>query len=284
VTDADLDAATILGEGWNAAALRVGELVVRVAKPDGTVEAFPREVALMRTLEAAGTPFVPRGARLLHSSGAVLAMTYQFIDGTPGRGGERPKGEARDTLARELGTFLGALHAFPLAYAVGVGVPMHELWADDYAPLLADCRPHLPNRTAELLDALAERFLAEGGTRLAPRQLIHADISGDHILLDADGTLAGVIDYEDAMIGDPALDFAGILNDWRPSFLERVFAHYPLPLDPDARRRAAFYIAVAPLHDLREAVRTDDSRMRQRALKQLARRVKTAVEPAVPQP
>jgi aminoglycoside phosphotransferase (APT) family kinase protein len=279
LSETDLDTATLLGEGWNAVALGVGSLAVRVAKPSGTTDFFAREVALMRTLEAAGTPFVPREAQLIQRAGAVLAMVYHAIEGRTVHEQAIPRAGV-DSLARDLGTFLGRLHSFPPAMAIGLGAPVCDLWEDEYVALIEDCRAHLPPTTRELVDVVAWRFRAEGGTRRAPRRLIHADISGHHILLDPRGQLTGVIDYEDAMIADPALDFAGILNDWPTSFLERVLSYYPLPVDTDARRRAAFYITVAPLHDLREAIRIGDHKMRALAVRRLAARARQTVAPA----
>jgi aminoglycoside phosphotransferase (APT) family kinase protein len=80
--------------------------------------------------------------------------------------------------------------------------------------------------------------------------LIHADISGDHLLLDETGALSGVIDFADAVVGDPALDFAGVLNDlgWRD--LERVWTHYGGEVDERAIERTRFYIAVAPIYQV----------------------------------
>ena len=41
--------------------------------------------------------------------------------------------------------------------------------------------------------------------------LLHADLGPDHLLV-RDGRLAGVIDWGDARVGDPALDYAWLLN------------------------------------------------------------------------
>ena len=56
-----------------------------------------------------------------------------------------------------------------------------------------------------------------------------------------------MIDFADALIADPALDFAGVLNHlgWRD--LERVWAAYPRTIDADVERRVRFYIEVAPI-------------------------------------
>ena len=54
-----------------------------------------------------------------------------------------------------------------------------------------------------------------------------------------DGRLSGVIDWGDARVGDPALDYAWLLNgpfaDWN--------------VDPDLRRRARFYHRLGPWYE-----------------------------------
>lgn len=284
VTDADVDAASALGGGYSTTALRVRDLVVRVPRPDAVVPPEPaREAALLAALEAAGVPFVPRGARVLRDArGTQLGNAYEYIDGVPARGVPL-RGAARERLARDLGTFLGALHALPVAQARALGVPERDLWADEYEPLIAFARAHIGTRSRAWLDALVSDFLGRGGMREAPRVLAHADISGVHLLLEDDGAtgaLAGVIDFGDAMVADPALDVAGVLNDWAPSFLERVLAHYPLTVDADARRRVAFYIAVSPLYTVRYGVHHDPTELAAGRRKLAARARAAVVRPA----
>jgi aminoglycoside phosphotransferase (APT) family kinase protein len=53
------------------------------------------------------------------------------------------------------------------------------------------------------------------------------------------GRLAGVIDWSDARIGDPAIDYAWLL-------------HSPFPdwdVDPELRRRARFYHRLGPWYE-----------------------------------
>lgn len=270
----DLTAPERLGEGWCTTAYRAGPLTVRVPKSEACAVPLALEPRLVPTLEAAGVPFVPRGMRaVLDAEGRLLATAHEHVPGEAARH-VRPlsRGAARETLARELGRYLGALHAFPAAEARRLGVPERDLWPDQYVPLIEAVRPHLGPRTRERLDALCAAFLAAGGSSHAPRVLVHGDIDGRNVLLDAGGALSGVIDYSDAMLADPALDFACILNDWSWPFLERVLAHYPLEVDADARRRTAFYIAAGPLFDVRQGAATGDLPLLRRGRAALARR------------
>lgn len=65
--------------------------------------------------------------------------------------------------------------------------------------------------------------------------LIHNDLSAPHLLV-RDGRLAGVIDWADACIGDPARDYAWLLNVAFPTW----------EVADGLRRRAQFYHRLGP--------------------------------------
>lgn len=77
-------------------------------------------------------------------------------------------------------------------------------------------------------------------------QADHSDLGPEHLLV-RDGRLAGVIDWGDARIGDPALDYAWLLDgpfrDW--------------DVDDDLRRRARVYHRLAPWFEAHSGVFTD---------------------------
>ena len=273
-------AARWLGEGRDSAAWRVGAYVVRVPKHARAWAALEREAALLPALAARGVPFVTPTAEVVRGEdGALVAAVHRYVDGAPLTRARLAalRGARRERLARQLAAFLGALHAVPLVEARALGVAEPELWDEVYAPLTVAVRPHVGAATAAGLDVLGARFVADAGERRAVRALVHGDIAGAHLLVDADGALAGVIDFGDAMIGDPALDFAGLLNDAPRAFLERVLAHYPQTIDAGARERAAWYIAVAPLYAVREGVERGDAALLARGRRELASRVARAV-------
>ncbi len=227
--------------------------MVRVPRegPPGRVTGYlERELLLLPDLERWGLP-TPRDARAVHDAeGRLVAAVHRHIEGVPARRGLL-RGRRRERLARQLGEFFTRLHAFPRERAAALGVSDLELWDDQYRELVEFCRPLLGPRTESWLTQAVERFHAEGGTAGAPRVLIHGDIAPQHLLLDDDGALAGVIDFGDAMVADPALDFAGLLNEFRWPFVEQVLAHYGGEVDAQLRRRARFYITVAPLFSVR---------------------------------
>lgn len=67
---------------------------------------------------------------------------------------------------------------------------------------------------------------------------MHNDISPDHVLVDpSDGALVGLIDFADAMCGDPVLDLAGLVGWAGFGFCEQVLDAYTLPIDDEVGAR-----------------------------------------------
>ena len=201
-------------------------------------------------------------------------MASHYVEGVPASTLSL-RGAARERLARDLGAFLSALHAVPPSAARRLGVSGADLWRSRYVPLIEECRPCLGAAVARDLATLVGQFEAIRAN--APQLLVHGDISGTHILVNADGRISGVIDFGDARLGDPALDFAGVLNDWSRSFLARVLTHYAPEVTSGTLRRAECFIALAPLYAVRQAARSGDRQALRAAVGQLGRRVHAAV-------
>jgi aminoglycoside phosphotransferase (APT) family kinase protein len=201
-----------------------------------------------------------------------------MVDGAPVTRAPRGRTEAT-RLADNLGAALARLHDFPIDDARGLGVSDREMWAGHYAPMIERCVGLLPPASARWLADRVRTFLDQGGTSKAARVLIHADLSGEHIYASVDGSLEGIIDWADATIGDPALDFAGMLNDYPWRFLESVLAAYEShggTVDPDALRRARFYIDVAPIFGVLWATESGFPEVERKDRRRLAARAAAA--------
>jgi aminoglycoside phosphotransferase (APT) family kinase protein len=91
-----------------------------------------------------------------------------------------------------------------------------------------------------------ERYLS-GDVASAPRSplppvLSHADLKGEHIIVsERADAVAGVIDWSDATITDPLLDFAGLAIWLGGGFVRQVLAHYTRPADGAFLERVRFY-------------------------------------------
>lgn len=244
-----------LGQGWGAAAFRVpaedGDWVLRLPRPRSTwaMPDLEREVRLLPLIAA--RPFdvaVPRDARLLlDKDGTPIGALHRLVAGTPLAEARAPRGSARAALCEAIGRFLSVLHATPVREAKQHGARAVDLWTHNYLPMITQALEVLPPASRAWLQRQVADFEARGASRAAPRVLIHADVSGDHLLIDEAGRLCGVIDFADALMADPALDFAGVLNHlgWRD--LERVLSHYTGVVDDGAMERTRFYIRIAPI-------------------------------------
>lgn len=276
---------TPLGSGYGSTAYRVhrrdGDLVLRVPKPPlaWSGRTLEHECALIEAL--ADVDFgvaIPRDMRVLRDpDGTLLATTHRLVKGTALR--DAPRGFARQRFCADLGRFLSALHAVPAAATARAQVSNVDLWTERYRGLIDEALPTLPLASRRWLAGLGEEF-GRLGTNRAPRVLTHGDVQGANLLLDDAGALTGVIDFGNAAIADPALDFAGILNDlgWRD--LERVWAHYEGVLDADVERRVRFYIAVEPIYQVLYGEAAEGPAERRAGLRRFAARAAVAARDA----
>jgi aminoglycoside phosphotransferase (APT) family kinase protein len=78
----------------------------------------------------------------------------------------------------------------------------------------------------------------------------HDDLGAEHVLVDADGTVTGVIDWSDAVVGDPAGDLGRILRDLGPAALDAALAALDPPEPRATRARAVFRARCGALEDM----------------------------------
>ncbi|MEV4512305.1 phosphotransferase [Dactylosporangium sp. NPDC049525] len=234
-----------LGHGLDNAAFLAGDLVLRVAEDGHSVR---REAGLPAVVAERVSVPVP-AVRFAAEDTGVLA--YPLLPGRPLLGRQAPAG-----LARRMGRFLGELHAIDAAAVDGL-VPVED----------AD-----PGEWLEDLDGPAEllRILRDGVPPAAARRVLaHADLGAEHIL-EHDGDVTGVIDWSDAAVTDPALDFARLHRDFGPDFLaQTLHAYGGLPDADDIGPRIVFFARCAALEDLaygRDHGRSDYAQAAERSL------------------
>jgi aminoglycoside 2''-phosphotransferase len=118
----------------------------------------------------------------------------------------------QNVLVRDIGHFLSELHALPLAF-----VHLREddgRWDSEgiwrYSDRYANEKRGVIKSFVEpkLLSELDDFFERLRNMQSTIRRVIHADVTDDHLLVNSEGKFAGVIDFGDATIGDPAFDFS----------------------------------------------------------------------------
>ena len=196
---ARLDDAVVAADGNIHDVLLIpGVAAVRVSKRPLSAASMPRSVEVLRLLAAADLPFrVPEPLTPVTTFGERSAVAVSWIDGVA-----LPEGVGDPAQVAEV---LEAVRSVPL-----------------HGPLLAavDGRADGPRwwtvLAEEILPRLPARWRAEGRRRLdaalalepVPDALVHGDLGGSNVHWAADGTLLGILDWDLAMPGDPAIDAA----------------------------------------------------------------------------
>ena len=198
------------------------EWVFRFPRRSGVEEALELEVVLLPTLAPSLPVSVPS---FEYVSRDPLFVGYRLIRGEP----------LVDEDGDGVRAFLDALHAFDRSK-----LPVGPLdWIDGYRAQCAE----FDRLVMPLLETdrrvQAQRLFHEVETLLGfEPALLHADLGPEHLLVH-DGRLASVIDWGDTRVGDPALDYAWLLNG--------PFADWDV--DSELRRRARFYHRLAPWYE-----------------------------------
>jgi aminoglycoside phosphotransferase (APT) family kinase protein len=198
------------------------EWVFRFPRRSEVEKALELEIALLPALASALPVDVPS---FEHISRSPPFVGYRLISGGP----------LVDEDAEGVRGFLEALHAFD---ASGLPAERHE-WVEAYRQQCAEFERLVFPFVDTDLRVRARRLFGDVETLsdFEP-SLIHADLGPTHLLV-REGRLAGVIDWTDMRLGDPALDYAWLLNG--------PFADWDV--DTDFRRRALFYHRLGPWYE-----------------------------------
>ncbi|MEV6479872.1 aminoglycoside phosphotransferase family protein [Streptomyces sp. NPDC051576] len=139
-------------------------------------------------------------------------LTYTLDTLVPGRSGEDQDvsavGEA------DLAGLLTGLREVPARQAEALGVPRTaprslealRRAAEQAAGRLAAADEFDAARLQQLTQPGALQLAAQPGTAV----LVHHGLKGGHLVVSADGRVRGVLDWTDAVLGDPAEDIAGL--------------------------------------------------------------------------
>ncbi len=271
--DLTVRACRFLAAGWDSTVWEVnGDLVFRFPKRAEVARWLRTEIALLPDLAPTLPAPIPQFDYVAEPS---VAFPYPFVGyrKLPGVSlADAPPGIVLPArLAAQISAFLAALHRFPVSQAAAYGVTIHtpETWRDRIAALRADIRPLFPRMTPAMrryTETLFAGYLDDPAHFRFTPVLLHQDLGGEHLLLDIEsGDLAGVIDWGDANVGDPAQDFCGLPAVWLPLLLAASGG------TPDATfaARIAFYRALGPYHLLRYGLDDDGESSIRRGLRWL---------------
>lgn len=215
------------------------EWVFRFPRRRGVEEALELEIAVLPAL----APVLPVDVPLFELVARnPLFVGYRLIRGRP----------HVDEDADGVRAFLEALHTQD---ASGLPVERHD-WVEAYREQCAEFERLVFPLIESDLQAEAKRLFGEVETLVGfTPSLVHADLGPEHLLV-RDGLLAGVIDWGDMRIGDPALDYAWLLSG--------PFAAWDV--GAELRGRARFYHRLAPWYEAHYGLFTNQPAHTERGL------------------
>jgi aminoglycoside phosphotransferase (APT) family kinase protein len=230
-----------VGDGWDSDTYEVDR---------GWIVRFPRwpqvelrmrgEIELLDVLQRRLTASVPRPELV---SLDPLCIGYRKLAGRP-----LTTPVARG-LAGDVARFLSELHQVPVDAAhLAPGD-----WREDLHDLLAefgrDVVPLLSGAERRHAQAMFADYLADESSFTFKSAIVHADLGPEHLLTDGE-RLTGVIDWSDATVGDPAIDFAWLLYGAGRAFADELGDRLPDQVDESTRRRALFFHRLGPWHEV----------------------------------
>jgi aminoglycoside phosphotransferase (APT) family kinase protein len=215
----------ILG-GWASWTFELdGTWILQVARKAEVAAGHQRQAQLLPELARAMSVAVPEPVEFGTWHGCTY-LAYRKIPGRP----LTPQDNWRD-----LAKVLQELHEFPLdRAAAALGVPAtNQIWRSKYADLWSDVRTRvLPTLDHDLRVAVDVRFTEFLDSAWDfPPTLVHADLGAEHVLVDQTGSVSGLIDFETAAIGDPAVDFAALLPTLGEGRVHALMEAYGRPVD-----------------------------------------------------
>ena len=223
ISDLNPQSITPIIGGWAAWTFEVdGEWIVRFPRNAYVIDAHQRELRLLPEL-ARTMPFAVPAPAWTGDVEGVPFFGYRKIRG-------RPLTENDTLLADAVNAAIDALHGFSATRARELlddpGTAEH--WRAGYVELQrkADDRVAALLPDAGRLTAAFEDFLA---TAEFTPTLVHRDLGNEHVLIDEQrGEVAGIIDFEDAAVGDLVIDFFPLASLGRElgGSEARRFAHY----------------------------------------------------------
>lgn len=170
-------------------------------------------------------------------------LGYKFVPGTSANACNLTTND-RIRLATPLAHFLKTLHSLPVDPTLDLATSEHAMEKMDiekrYPAIYENVEKIHALKLSEHSEKILELLNAVKHVRNTGKHTwVHGDLSGEHILLDAQKQLCGIIDWGDVHIDTPASDLHIAFNFLPPEGREQFFKTYG-PIDEQTRQLTIF--------------------------------------------
>jgi aminoglycoside 2''-phosphotransferase len=221
-----------------------GEWIFQFPRLPGVDERLRTQISVLPELAREVSSPIPVPS---YASTDPVCMGYRRIEGDP------MSANVDGVWPERLGRFLYDLHLTAPEFVGMRSLPaseIHERFRDEVEVLGTFVLPLLKTSERARAERTIAAFLGDDGNARFATGLTHGDIGPEHVLVTSSGDLAGVIDWGDLEIGDPAADLAWILHAMPPAG-DRVLGAYGGPPDDRFFERAGFRFMLMPWHEVK---------------------------------
>ncbi|MCK4757496.1 MAG: phosphotransferase [Thermoplasmata archaeon] len=242
-------------QGWDSFVARVNEThIFRFPTRPRVIRQLGFEIIILPELAKRLPIPIPNFDHIWHGDDErpQMFVGYPMIQGTVLSRTPPFEPARKKELASLLGRILIDIHTFPIEKALEAGMKpaTPQTWRKDHENMQTrhekSSFPLMDPKLREKCIEIFDEYLGNDDYFHFNAVLGHGDLSpDDHILWNPETEeITGIIDWGDMQIGDPALDFTGIICDCGPEFTDMVLAEYnkEMPDDPTIMERAAWYM------------------------------------------
>lgn len=255
--DLEIETIVLNQEGqYNDVLIINNTLVFRFAKVPAAVETLRQEVAILQSLQDYISLTIPNP--IYHSVEKDVVseafVGYRMIPGKPLWFDDFKAisdSNAIEKIAVQLSGFLYELHRIPVHKVLPIELPLSDTrkeWASMYDRIRAKLYVHMRLGARRQVTKHFEDFLGNLDPYKFEPMLRHGDFGTGNIIYDSDRlSVVGVIDFGGTGLGDPAIDFAGLLISYGEKLYKQCYSVYPEM--EQALKRVRFYCGTFALQE-----------------------------------
>ncbi len=263
----EINGLEVIAHGWDNLVVKAnGNTIFRFPRVSGDEVKLRREIRLLSNFQDFPVQ-VPKYRYI--SKGSPFFAGYSFIPGNP----LNTAVELKPRLLNDMVKVLQKLRSFSAEWLNDIGLPVYtpENWIERQRKVVENFEIRLSPYASKNL-FMEVRNLLESAMQSIPERsfnLVHADMFRGNILINASmDRIVGIIDWEDAFVGDMALDIAALGLDFGSQGTAKLLgALGPGREDPGLEGRVKFYQKIEFMYLAEHFVKTGEIEQAKQLLK-----------------